>query len=140
MKVIYNREEDEWFVKERIGNQTLRMAFTMTDWNDDTIHFNIYLTLYNKRGQIAGNEAEVKSTGENPVKTFFVARKAFWALLNEVIYRYNDRYDLVVYCCWLDNRRREVYNKFLTPLGFRYGIIDNEKCLFKRYKKGTANV
>lgn len=77
MKVIYNREEDEWFVKERIGNQTLRMAFTMTDWNDDTIHFNIYLTLYNKRGQIASNEAEVKSTGENPVKTFLWRAKHF---------------------------------------------------------------
>ena len=139
MRVEWNSDEDECFVNERIGNQTLHMAFQMTEWTTDTIHFNIYLTLYNKRGQIVSNENEVKSTGLDPVKTFFVARRAFWALLNEVFYQFNDRYDLIVYCNWLDNRRREVYYKFLAPLGFRYGRdIFGEKCIFKRYKKGTA--
>ena len=138
MKVEWNSDEDECFINKRIGNQTLHMAFQMTEWSSDTIHFNIYLTLYNKRGQIVSNENEVKSTGLDPVNTFFVARRAFWALLHEVFCQFNDRYDLIVYCNWLDNRRREVYYKFLAPLGFRYGRdIFGEKCIFKRYKKGT---
>ena len=52
MVVQYDRENDEYYIKERIGEQTMRLAFTMVDWNEDTIHFNVYLTLYNKRNQI----------------------------------------------------------------------------------------
>ena len=77
MVVQYNSENDEYFIKERIGNQTVKLVFQMHDWNQDTIFFNVYLTLYNKRNQIISNEAEVKITGENPLQTFFIVRKAF---------------------------------------------------------------
>ena len=76
MKVEWNVEEDECFVKESIENQTLYMGFQMTEWSTDTIHFNVYLTLYNKRNQITDNEAEVKSTGANQLKTFFCRAKS----------------------------------------------------------------
>ena len=138
MKVIWDKEENECFVKERIGNQTLRMAFTMTDWNDDTIHFNIYLTLYNKRNQITNNEAEAKITGASPISSFIIARKAFQELVKKVLYNYSDRYDVIVLCTWLDNRRRDAYYKYLSTKGYRYVHIDGVKCIFKRYKKGTA--
>lgn len=141
MKVEWNTEEDECFVKESIENQTLYMGFQMTEWTTDTIHFNVYLTLYNKRNQITDNEAEIKSTGANPLKTFFIARKAFNALVKEVLWQFLDNYDVIVYCNWLDNRRRDAYYKYLSTLGYRYGRnIYGEKCIFKRYKKGTAIV
>lgn len=139
MVVQYDRENDEYFIKERIGNQTLKLVFQMHDWNTDTIFFNVYLTLYNKRNQIEGNEAEVKMTGANPVKTFFVVRKAFKYLVWKVLDEYNWKYDLIIYCTWLDNRRRDAYYKYLSTLGYRYGRIDGEKCIFKRYKKGMES-
>ena len=139
MIVQYDRENDEYFVKERIGSQTLKLVFQMHDWNTDTIFFNVYLTLYNKRNQIEGNEAEVKMTGANPVKTFFVVRKAFKYLVWKVLDEYNWKYDLIIYCTWLDNRRRDAYYKYLSTLGYRYGRIDGEKCIFKRYKKGMES-
>lgn len=139
MVVQYDRENDEYFVKERIGNQTVKLAFQMHDWNEDTIFFNVYLTLYNKRNQINSNEAEVKMTGENPLQTFFVVRKAFKYLVWKVLDEYNWKYDLIIYCTWLDNRRRDAYYKYLSTLGYRYGRIDGEKCIFKRYKKGMEN-
>ena len=139
MVVQYDRENDEYFVKERIGNQTLKLVFQMHDWNTDTIFFNIYLTLYNKRNQIEDNEAEVKMTGENSLQTFFVVRKAFKYLVWKVLDEYNWKYDLIIYCTWLDNRRRDAYYKYLSTLGYRYGRIDGEKCIFKRYKKGMES-
>lgn len=139
MVVQYDRENDEYFVKERIGNQTVKLAFQMHDWNEDTIFFNVYLTLYNKRNQINSNEAEVKMTGENPLQTFFVVRKAFKYLVWKVLDEYSWKYDLIIYCTWLDNRRRDAYYKYLSTLGYRYGRIDGEKCIFKRYKKGMEN-
>ena len=81
MIVYHDKENDDFYVKERIGNQTLKLVFQMHDWNEDTIFFNVYLTLYNKRNQIESNEAEVKMTGADPLKTFFVVRKAFDKLL-----------------------------------------------------------
>ena len=139
MVVQYNSENDEYFIKERIGNQTVKLAFQMHDWNQDTIFFNVYLTLYNKRNQIISNEAEIKITGENPLQTFFVVRKAFKYLVWKVLDEYSWKYDLIIYCTWLDNRRRDAYYKYLSTIGYRYGRIDGEKCIFKRYKKGTES-
>ena len=139
MTVQYDEENEEYFIKERIGSQTMKMVFTMIDWNEDTIHFNVYLTLYSKRSHITDNEAEVKMTGQEPLKTFFVARKAFKHLVNEVLNNYSYRYDIIVSCTWLDNRRRDAYYKYLSTLGYRYGRIDGEKCIFKRYKKGMES-
>lgn len=139
MVVQYNSENDEYFVKERIGNQTVKLVFQMHDWNEDTIFFNVYLTLYNKRNQISSNEAEVKITGENPLQTFFVVHKAFKYLVWKVLDEYNWKYDLIIYCTWLDNRRRDAYYKYLSTKGYRYGRIDGEKCIFKRYKKGMES-
>ena len=111
----------------------------MHNWNEDTIFFNVYLTLYNKRNQISSNEAEVKITGANPMRTFFVVRKAFKYLVWKVLDEYNWKYDLIIYCTWLDNRRRDAYYKYLSTKGYRYGRIDGEKCIFKRYKKGMED-
>ena len=44
MVVQYDRENDEYFVKERIDNQTLKLVLQMHDWNANTIFFNVYLT------------------------------------------------------------------------------------------------
>ena len=139
MVAQYNSENDEYFIKERIGNQTVKLVFQMHDWNQDTIFFNVYLTLYNKRNQIISNEAEVKITGENPLQTFFIVRKAFKYLVWKVLDEYSRKYDLIIYCTWLDNRRRDAYYKYLSTKGYRYGRIDGEKCIFKRYKKGTES-
>lgn len=139
MVVQYNSENDKYFIKERIGNQTVKLVFQMHDWNQDTIFFNVYLTLYNKHNQIISNEAEVKITGENPLQTFFVVRKAFKYLVWKVLDEYSWKYDLIIYCTWLDNRRRDAYYKYLSTKGYQYGRIDGEKYIFKRYKKGTES-
>ena len=139
MIVQYDRENDEYYIKERIGNQTVELVFQMHYRNEDTIVFNVYLTLYNKRNQINSNEAEVKMTGVNPLRTFFVVRKAFKYLVQKVLDEYNQKYDLIIYCTWLDNRRRDAYYKYLSTKGYRYGRIDGEKCIFKRYKKGMES-
>ena len=135
MIVHYNEDNDEYFIKERINDQTVKLVFQMNDWNMDTIYFNVYLTLYNKRNQIKDNEAKVKVTGQNPVKTFFTVRKAFKYLVCKVLDEYSSKYNIIVYCTWLDNRRRDAYYKYLSTRGYQYGRINGEKCIFKRYKK-----
>ena len=43
---------DVCYIDTPIGNQTLHMEFGMSDWTMDTIWFNVYMTLYNKKKQL----------------------------------------------------------------------------------------
>jgi hypothetical protein len=137
-RVQWNDWDDEYFIDIPIGNQTLHMAFQEYDWNLDTVYFNVYMTLYNKKTQIQSNEDNIRSTGLNPLATYSVAMKAFKKLEAKTLAEFNDRYDIVIFCTWLDRRRRDVYYKVLSRLGYRYGRnIDNEKCIYKKFKKGS---
>ena len=131
---------DICYIDTPIGNQTLHMEFGMSDWTMDTIWFNVYMTLYNKKKQIKSNENHIKMTGANPMKTVAAALKAFKELEKEVLYSYNHKYNIIVYCNWLDNRRRDAYYKVLSRWGYRYGRdpIDGTKWIFKKWNKGDS--
>ena len=45
MVVLYDRENDEYYIKERIDNQTVKLVFQMNDWNQDTI-FSMFISPY----------------------------------------------------------------------------------------------
>ena len=137
MEVKWNGDLQETYVKEPIGNQTFYMAFQEENFSSDTIYVNVYMTLYNKKTQINSNENQIKTTGTNPIKTLAVARRAFDMLEYEMLQTYHDR-NVVFYCTWLDNRRRDIYYWFLSRRGYRYGKTpENKKCIMKKYKKGT---
>lgn len=135
MEVKWDREEEEYYIKEKIDNQTFRMGFQKLNGNeDDTIFFNIYMTLYNKRKHIDRNENLVLSTGLNPFKTIPTAIKAFNILEQEVTNNYKHK-DIIIGCYWLDKKRRDVYYKFLSKRGYRYMMIDGYKYIAKKFKK-----
>lgn len=137
MEVQWNSGLQESYIKEQIGNQTFYMAFQEEQFSSDTIYANIYMTLYNKKTQIEENESQVKTTGANPMKTLAVARQAFDMLEHDMLQFYNNKYNVVIYCTWLDNRRRDIYYWFLSKRGYRYGKTpQNKKCIYKKFKKG----
>ena len=143
MFVVWTEDEtdiDGYLVEEKIENQTMRMELQKVHETMDTRYYGIYLTLFNKKTQIDDNEHKIKSTGLNPIQTYYTAKK----LLNELIgyaleqYEYISDKDIVIFCTWLDNRRRDAYYKVLSKYGFRYGkhILTGEKVIMKKYKKG----
>ena len=138
MEVKWNGELQETYVKEPIGNQTFYMAFQEEQLSSDTIYINVYMTLYNKKTQIEENENQIKTTGKNPLATLAAARQAFDMLELDALQVHNDKYNVIIACTWLDNRRRDIYYWFLSRRGYRYGKTPtNKKCIFKKYKKGT---
>lgn len=134
MEVKYDRENERYIVKEKIDNQTFFMEFQIFDETDDTIYFNICMGIYNKRKHVGRNENEARITGLNPVKTVCVAIKAFDLLEKEVIERRPSKRKHIS-CVWVDNRRRDVYYKFLSKRGYQYGKLDNYKCIYKIIEK-----
>lgn len=137
MEAKWNHEKNEYYINTPIENQTLHMAFEMDDWTMDTVWFNVYMTLYNKRKQIDENENKVKITGNNPMQTVAAAIKAFKILERATLFGFNDRYNVVIHCHWLDNRRRDAYYRFLSKRGYQYGkdANDGSKWIFKKWKK-----
>lgn len=140
MEVQWNGELGETFINETIGSQTFHMAFQEEQYNMDTVYINVYMTLYNKRTQIEANESAVRSTGLNPMRTITTAIKAFNTLEADAIQTHCPHGDVVIYCTWLDNRRRDAYYHFLSHKGYRYGSTPDthKKCIMKKYKRGTT--
>ena len=139
MEVIHDYVNDEFYVKEKIDNQTFKMSFQIVEENPDSLYMNIALVIYNKRKHIDHLEANKIISGLNPFKSAIIAMKAFRMLEEEVLNHFKN-YNIFIYCTWIDNRRRQVYEKFLTKQGYNYGTSPyGELCLFKKYPKERGN-
>lgn len=134
-EVKWNHQDDEYYVNIPIDKQTLYMGFQMNYWTDDTIYFNIVLAVYNKRKHKDYNENHILMTGQNPLATALLARKAFKALEQKTLEQYNDRYRVIIYCSWIDNVRRDIYYRVLSKMGYSYGRLWNQKVIMKSWKK-----
>ena len=49
MEVIYDYINNEFYIKEKIDNQTFKMSFQIVEENPDSLYINIALVIYNKR-------------------------------------------------------------------------------------------
>ena len=136
MEVLYDKQDDRYYIQEQVNGQTFMMEMAMIDWNDDTVYFNVYLHLYSKRKHMVVEESEARTTGKQSfMKTWILAKEAFLLLEKEVLRDYS-HYNVVIYVAWSDNRRRDIYYHYLSKIGYQYGRdTDNKKCIFKKFKR-----
>ena len=120
--------------------QTIWMQFGETV--DDSMNrlssswWNVALSIYNKRKDMYTNMDNKKSTGKDLIRNFIIARKMFDALeLMTVEKAILYQRDIVIYCHWEDNRRRDAYYKVLSKKGYYYGTAPwGQKVLMKKFK------
>ena len=133
----------EWFpqdgvfrIKTPIGDQTLEMGLQWQEEDKSKIIFNIYLALYNKRKHMRINEDKKLSTGKNPFMTYKIALKCF-ELLEERCLKEESfgQKDILLYCHWVDNRRRDAYYKVLHKHGYNYMMYHNKKLIGKWFRR-----
>ena len=130
MEAYYDRDTG-YIVKEKMSNgQTFYMAFEDLEETEDTIYWNICLSVYSKRKHIEINENEVRITGKNPMESVVMALKAFKILEETILKRYPFHTN-IIYCTWVDNRRRNAYYKFLSKKGYEYGRLEGKKVIMK---------
>ena len=138
--IYYNSEEEAYELERQIGSQTIWMQFgyyqheSMSDLNDGWV--NVALSIYNKSKDIFTNMDKKLSTGIDPIRNFIVARKMFDALEAIVVKVAVMRHqDVVIFCHWEDNRRRDAYYKVLSKKGYKYGIAPwKQKVIMKKFK------
>lgn len=144
MAVEYREEDDTYYERRRIGNQTIELGMNFYDQNlhDRKGWFNVYITIFNKRKDMYSNMDKKIITGKNPFATFTAAREMFYnveaALLDHELV--NGPFDeITIFCTWVDNRRRDAYYKVLSRMGYDWGTIDKEKCIMKTFRLEDMN-
>ena len=132
---FYDYNNKEYVYRKKLGNQTLSIILSIIDWSNNTIHWNIYLHLYSKRKQIDKNLNNKVITGQNPMVTGIMARNMLREIEKMCVDQYYSYYTHIFTCGWIDNRRRNAYYRVLSKDGYSFGMIDGEKCLYKKVKK-----
>lgn len=136
MNVKYDYKNRTYYIKEKLQNQTMIMEFEECDRSLDTVYYNVVLGVYNKRKHAQANEDNAIVTGKYPFETVAKAMRAFNILEQEVIGQnsfYNNQKKIMIMISWVDNRRRDIYYKYLSRRGYKYEIVDGQKFICKIY-------
>lgn len=128
--------EDTYYIKEKLSNsQTLEFGFEKFDSADDTDYWNIYISIYSKRKHKSINEDKKLLTGKgNTFETYKIIREAF-PQIEERILEETIKSRIIFTCYWIDNRRRDVYKKFLERYNYAIGFFGDRKVLIKVCEK-----
>ena len=144
MAVEYRTEDDTYFERRKIGNQTIELGINYYDENihDRKSWWNIYITIFNKRKDMYSNMDKKVITGKNPFATVVAAREMFsnveaYLLDHELVHGGFD--EVTIFCTWVDNRRRDAYYRVLSRMGYDWGRIGKEKCIMKTYRLEDIN-
>ena len=144
MAVEYRAEDDTYFERRKVGNQTIELGINYYDENihDRKSWWNIYITIFNKRKDMYSNMDKKVITGKNPFATVVAAREMFsnveaYLLDHELVHGGFD--EVTIFCTWVDNRRRDAYYRVLSRMGYDWGRIGKEKCIMKTYKLEDIN-
>lgn len=134
MNVKYDYKNRTYYIKEKIHNQTMIMQLEECDRSLDMTYYNVVLGVYNKRKHAQKNEDNAIVTGKYPFETVAKAVRAFNLLEQEVI-KENKFYNrkIMIMISWVDNRRRNIYYKYLSKRGYKYEIVDGQKFICKIY-------
>ena len=134
MNVKYDYKNRTYYIKEKIHNQTMIMQFEECDRSLDMIYYNVVLGVYNKRKHAQKNEDNSIVTGKYPFETVAKAVRAF-NLLEQKAIKENKFYNrkIMIMISWVDNRRRDIYYKYLSKRGYKYEVADRQKFICKIY-------
>lgn len=109
------------------SGQTIKIEF-QEDETHKKYYYNIYLVISHKRKQESSNY--MKITGKDGLRGLLWAKQniiEFEQFISEI----RKGYDIIIYCNWDDNRRRNVYEYGLKKLGYRFNIVLGNKALSK---------
>lgn len=95
------------------------------------------LSVHNKRKHLERNMGSKAITGRDPLKNVIIGLRMFEAMEEKVVEDFS-YLNIVIFCSWLDKRRREAYEKILMRRGYKYGIIDGDRVLMKRWNKNES--
>ena len=125
----YSRDDEEgWYSTTKLpSGQTIRIEFQESNsWHK--YHYNIYLVTSHKRKQ--SDNVTLKATGKDGLEGLMWARDKIIEF-EEFVKDIHRGIPVIIYCCWDCNRRRNVYERGLRDLGYRFNNLFGYKVLSK---------
>lgn len=110
------------------SGQTVTIEF-QKEWSKSKYYYNIYLVTAHKRKQ--EKYVTLKRTGKDGLKGMFWAREKIKEF-EEFIKEKHKGIPVIIYCCWTDNKRRDLYERGLRDLGYRFNNLFGYKVLSKK--------
>lgn len=109
------------------SGQTIKIEF-QEEWNKSKYYYGIYLVTYHKRKQ--ESDAVLTTTGKDGLKGLLWAKDKIEEF-EKFIKEEHRSIPVIIYCKWDCNRRRNVYERGLRRLGYKYNTFYNKKVLLK---------
>ena len=129
--------ENAFFLYIPIHEQTLAVGIGQYNATMDGRYFSIVADVYTKRRDRVKNMDGIITTGIYPAFTLAALITAFKELEYYVLKRYNRYEDVTIAVTWSDNKRRDIYYRYLKRLGYNY-CYDRNKYIGKKVKKGSV--
>lgn len=127
-KIVNNDDGSMDYKIEKIfpSKQTVKLVLQKDEF-ENAIYFNIYLTMAHKRKNI--DNTYLQLNGKDGIHTLIWAKKKLIEFEDMIKDEFGKK--VIIYCCWDDNRRRNVYERGLKNIGYTMGNIGFGKCLYK---------
>lgn len=123
-----NNDNSGFLAKKKIGNQEIIVGAYDDEYNNN--RFYIDACVYSKRKNISSNFYDKEVTGNSGLKPLLEIRKLILSLEKFLTETINPEIEIVIY--WTDSRRRDAYIYGLKDYGYKIGMRNNRKCLFKK--------
>lgn len=142
MAVFYREEDDTYYERRKVGNQTIELGM---NYYDENIHdrkgwFNVYITIFNKRKDMYSNMDKKVITGKDPIRNVLAAREMFYNVEAYLLSKELGNFDeITIFCTWVNNRRRDAYYRVLSHMRYDWGTVNGEKCIMKTFRKEDIN-
>lgn len=121
-----------YFAKETLpSGQTIYIEFQQEESNKYT-YYGIYLEIFDKKKSIYNNDSCCKSTGKDGIKGLLWAKQKIIEFEEYILGNNRYNHKIIIYCLWSDNRRRDVYERGLTKMGYKFSRLFDMKVLMKR--------
>lgn len=132
--IRWDKNKLSYIGRTKVKNQTIEISLEEVGASNDTVWFNIVLTAYNKRKDYYKLHDHKTISGKYPFETIVAGLKLFDELEKRCLNDF-DYLNVIIYCTWSDNRRRDAYWSILKRRGYKWGNIDKQKVIMKRTEK-----
>lgn len=122
----YNTYYDETILD---SGQSIRIEFNEDANDKECYYYNIYLVISNKKK--SRDNTYLKQTGKDGVKGLLWAKRKIIEF-EEFIKEEHKESSIMICTRWDDNRRRNVYERGLRDIGYKFNMVFGQKQLCKK--------
>ena len=136
-RLVYRGKSHGYYSSCKLKNNQTATIFFLEDYSNRDVTYCIAFAISSKRKNIKewiSGERDVltnKQTGKSGVEGLLWAKKQIGGF-EEFIVKKKHTGKVIMQVGWTDNRRRNIYERYLGRIGYKIGYRWGCKCLYKQ--------